>query len=1097
MFSYTVTDEFGATSTANLTITITGTNDLPVANGDSNAGDAVVESGVNPLNTPFAGDPTAVGNVLTNDTDVDTGHVLTVAAVAGLSGNVGHAVTGIYGSVTIGADGSYTYTLDNADPDTQALAQGATVTDVFSYTVTDEFGATSTANLTITITGTNDLPVANGDSNAADAVVESGVNPLNTPFAGDPTAVGNVLTNDTDVDTGHVLTVAAVAGLSGNVGHAVTGIYGSVTIGADGSYTYTLDNTDPDTNALAQGATATDVFSYTVTDEFGATSTANLTITITGTNDLPVANGDSNAADAVVESGVNPLNTPFAGDPTAVGNVLANDTDVDTGHELSVAAVAGVAGNVGHAVTGIYGSVTIGANGSYTYTLDNGDPDTQALAQGATVADAFSYTVTDEFGATSTANLTVTITGTNDAPVASNDAISNMAPTGSGWMLNTDNGHYYRYIAASVSWATATSAASSDGSYLATITSAAENAFIANLLGMNGVQSGIWTSGQTTSANPNGTAPLTDTATYKWTAGPETGNSFSYTNWNPGEPNGGFGVTSAAMQIGHSGTWNDVPTSGFQGGYLEEWGGQQNQVAFREDTGTTLTTAQLLANDTDVDSSNLTITAVSASSAHGGTVSLAGNIVTYRPAADYNGADSFTYTVSDGSLTNTGTVSFNVTAVNDVPTIISATNAPTQALIVLAPTGPHVLSQGVNTNSLGLNTETFDGQSTGSSSNNGLGHGSFQSAALNAAFSGSGRAGVVSGSSSGVTAAPFVGPLPGHADQTHYLSIGAGGTETITFAEQQNTFGLYWGSVNSYNTIAFYNGQTLVASYTGADINPLFPTGNQGSFSSNGYVEFSRLADFNRVVLGTGNSNAFEIDNISAGSVHVELSAPISGTLTVSDVDIGDALTASVVGNATVHYTGTGSMTPADIAPLISASAVTFTAAVSSGEAKVLHWTYDPTSPDLDFLHAGETLTIKFTAQVNDGHGNSGLQPLTITLVGADRSASMSNFAVVNGTSGNDTFHNVGGNVTIFGGGGHDTFMFNAGFGHATIADFDIDHETINIDHTLFADVSDILAHATDVGADTVITDAANDTIILQGVTLAQVQAHAAAFHLV
>ena len=357
---------------------------------------------------------------------------------------------------------------------------------------------------------------------------------------------------------------------------------------------------------------------------------------------------------------------------------------------------------------------------------------------------------------------------------------------------------------------------------------------------------------------------------------------------------------------------------------------------------------------------------------------------------------------------------------------------------------------------------------------------------------------MVSGSS-GVTAAPFVGPLPGGADQTRYLSIGAGGTETITFAEQQNTFGLYWGSVDSYNTIAFYNGSTLVASYTGADVTPLFPTGNQDSFSSNGYVEFSGLGAFNRVLLGTGNSNAFEIDNISAGSVHVELSAPISGTLTVSDADIGDDLTASVVGDATVHYTGTGSMVPADIAPLIAASAVTFTAAETSGGAEILHWTYDPANPALDFLRAGDTLTIIFSAQVSDGHGNFGYQPLTITLVGAEESADMSDFTVVNGTSQSDSFHNVGGNVTIFGGGGHDTFTFNAGFGHATIADFDINHETINIDHTLFANVPAIMAsaHAINAGADTVIMDMANDTILLQGVTLAQVQAHAAAFHLV
>ena len=68
-------------------------------------------------------------------------------------------MTGIYGSVTIGTDGSYIYALNNSDPDTEALAQDAVVTDVFSYTVTDEFDATSIADLTITITGTNDAPV--------------------------------------------------------------------------------------------------------------------------------------------------------------------------------------------------------------------------------------------------------------------------------------------------------------------------------------------------------------------------------------------------------------------------------------------------------------------------------------------------------------------------------------------------------------------------------------------------------------------------------------------------------------------------------------------------------------------------------------------------------------------------------------------------------------------------------------------------------------------------------------------------------------------------------------------------------------------------
>ena len=115
-----------------------------------------------------------------------------------------------------------------------------------------------------------------------------------------------------------------------------------------------------------------------------------------------MAVADINGADAVTEAGVNPGNTAFAGDASATGNVLTNDTDVDTGDSKTVAAVNGSAGNVGSAVAGTYGSVTIAGNGSYTYTLDNGDPDTHALAQGATASPrSFTYTVTDTNGATS------------------------------------------------------------------------------------------------------------------------------------------------------------------------------------------------------------------------------------------------------------------------------------------------------------------------------------------------------------------------------------------------------------------------------------------------------------------------------------------------------------------------------------------------------------------------------------------------------------------------------------------------------------------------------------------------------------------------
>ena len=259
------------------------------------------------------------------------------------------------------------------------------------------------------------------------------------------------------------------------------------------------------------------------------------------------------------------------------------------------------------------------------------------------------------------------------------------------------------------------------------------------------------------------------------------------------------------------------------------------------------------------------------------------------------------------------------------------------------------------------------------------------------------------------------------------------------------------------------------------------------------------LASFDRVVLAS-TKNAFELDNISVGSVHAELSAPIAGTLSVSDADIGDTLTASVTGNATVEYNGSTKLpTSANFGTLAAAGAIKFDSVVSDGATEVLNWTYSPTSPNLDFIKPSDTLTITYQAQVNDGHGNVSSQPLTISIVGTDQSANMSQFQVVSGTTQNDTFNNVGNGVTIFGGGGQDTFVFKPGFGNATIGDFNVNQDTVNIDHTLFASVIALGASAqpSNGGHDTVITDAANDKITLIHVTPAQIQAHLNDFHLV
>src|SRR6185312_3150718 len=110
--------------------------------------------------------------------------------------------------------------------------------------------------LTIQITGTNDAPTAVGDTNS----VTEGTDASPTVLSSDSTS--NVLTNDTDPDHSHVLSVTAVNGAAGNVGATVAGTFGTLNLGSDGSYTYNLDNADTDTNALAQGETANETFAY-------------------------------------------------------------------------------------------------------------------------------------------------------------------------------------------------------------------------------------------------------------------------------------------------------------------------------------------------------------------------------------------------------------------------------------------------------------------------------------------------------------------------------------------------------------------------------------------------------------------------------------------------------------------------------------------------------------------------------------------------------------------------------------------------------------------------------------------------------------------
>lgn len=94
-----------------------------------------------------------------------------------------------------------------------------------------------------------------------------------------------------------------------------------------------------------------------------------------------------------------------------------------------------------------------------------------------------------------------------------------------------------------------------------------------------------------------------------------------------------------------------------------------DSVTVAEDSGTTV--IDVLANDIDVDGGPTTITAVTQPAK--GSVVVTGTTVTYTPAADFHGTDTFTYTLNGGA---TATVTVTVTPVSDAPVIRGVTSTP-------------------------------------------------------------------------------------------------------------------------------------------------------------------------------------------------------------------------------------------------------------------------------------------------------------------------------------------------------------------------------------------------------------------------------------
>ncbi|WP_228157034.1 DUF5801 repeats-in-toxin domain-containing protein [Acinetobacter baumannii] len=388
VFTYTLTDGDNDKATAQLTINIadaTPTSTIPTAGG---ATTTVYESGLNGGTEASTNKETTSGTISFTSPD---GLAVSDAIKLG-----GYTLTTTNQSFSDGLTARYEY---NAATGTgtiyysytlPAKTSGDNTTATFAVEIKDADGDSATAgNLVINIVDDAPITVADTGSVTEGALLTkdaaSGVL-SNDQSGADGWANGGVV----GVAKGNTGTTSSTG-----VGTSITGDYGTLTLNANGSYSYKADP-----NKIT--ANAQDVFTYTVRDADGDLKTSTLTINVQDVTANPLTTVGSVREDGIDANGTQPAGT----DASSSSNIINGDLNLQTG--WTAQAKTGTTAN---------GTYTVNSNGTYSFNLTKATTDQVGVSE----TNSFTYTAVDQYG--NTVTNTVTITIVDDKPkISENDA---------------------------------------------------------------------------------------------------------------------------------------------------------------------------------------------------------------------------------------------------------------------------------------------------------------------------------------------------------------------------------------------------------------------------------------------------------------------------------------------------------------------------------------------------------------------------------------------------------------------------------------------------------------------------------------------------